>query len=117
MPQRKASPAPAAGEERVGPYALAELLRRDRLGEVWAGEGPEGRVRVRMITAARQADAVTTALDAVAALSHPAVAPVLDQLVDPEGRVAAVGPADHWSLAERRRAGRLDAATVGPLAC
>jgi hypothetical protein len=119
MPQRKSSPtAPAvAGEERVGPYALAELLRRDRLGEVYAGDGPQGAVRVRLIPAGTGPERVTVALDRLAALSHPALAPLLDQLVDPDGRVAVVTPVDHWTLAERRKAARLDAAAIGPLGC
>lgn len=118
MAQRKTTAAaPAGGAERVGPYRLGDLLRRDRLGEVYAGEGPEGPVRVRLVDAGDDAEPVSAAVDAVAAVSHPAVAPVLDQLVDPAGRVAVVGPADRWTLADRRRAGRLDAATVGPLAC
>src|SRR5581483_6671937 len=112
MAQRKTTAAaPAGGAELVGPYRLGELLRRDRLGEVYAGEGPAGPVRVRLVDAADDAERVSAAVDAVAAVSHPAVAPVLDQLVDPRGRVAVVGPPDRWTLADRRRAGRLDAAT------
>ena len=118
MPQRKTTAAPpAAGAERVGPYALAELLRRDRLGEAWLAEGPEGPVRVRILPALDDPDRVTGVLDALGALSHPAVARVRDQLLDAEGRVAVVTPADRWTLADRRRAARLDAATVGPLGC
>src|SRR5581483_4445224 len=118
MAQRKSpGAAPAAGEERVGPYQLEELLRRDRAGEVWAAQGPQGPVRVRIVDAGDRAERVTTVLDTLAGVSHPAVAPVLDQLVAPDGRVAVVTPADTWTLADRRRAFRLDAATTGPLAC
>lgn len=118
MAQRKTTvDTPAADAERVGPYALAELLRRDRLGEAYAAEGPDGPVRIRIVQAGDGADRITGVLDALAALSHPAVAPVLDQLVDPGGRVAVATPADRWTLADRRRHARLDAATIGPLGC
>ncbi|HXA27795.1 MAG TPA: hypothetical protein VN193_03520 [Candidatus Angelobacter sp.] len=118
MAQRKSTPiAPASGDERVGPYALAGLLRRDRLGEVYAGEGPDGTVRVRIATPRDDPAPITAVLDQLAQLSHPALAPLLDQLVDPDGRIAVVTPADRWTLADRRRAGRLDASTVGPLGC
>jgi hypothetical protein len=119
MPERKSTvAAPAAAEERVGPYALGERLGRDRLGEVHAGVGPDGRpVRVRVIPAGDDPERVTAVLDRLAVLTHPALAPVLDQLVDPGGRIAVITPADHWTLADRRRAARLDVAAIGPLAC
>jgi hypothetical protein len=118
MPQRKTTAArPAAGAERVGPYGLGELLRRDRLGEAWLAEGPDGPVRLRILPAVDDPDRVTGVVDALAALSHPAVAAIRDQLVDAGGRVAVVTPADRWTLADRRRAGRIDAATLGPLGC
>lgn len=118
MAQRKTTAAPTApGAERVGPYGLAELLRRDRLGEVYAGEGPEGPVRVRIVAGGDDPERVTAVLDALAGVRSAALAPVLDQLVDPSGRVAVVSPADRWNLADRRRVSRLDAATLGPLGC
>jgi len=117
MPQRKSAPTAAAAPERVGPYALAELLRHDRLGDVYAGEGPEGPVRVRVVAGEDDPDRLTAVLDGLAALQHPAVAPVLDQLVDPDGRVAVIGPADHWTLVERRKAAKLDTDTLAPLGC
>jgi hypothetical protein len=120
MAQRKTPPRASAAAvlERVGPYTLDTLLRRDRLGEVYRGDGPNGAaVRVRLCPAQADPAPVTAALDRVAAVAHPAVAPVVDQLVDGSGRVAAVSPADHLTLADRRRLGRIDAATVGPLGC
>src|SRR5579884_1607565 len=118
MAQRRSrAAAPAAGEGRVGPYRLGDLLRRGRAGEVYSADGPEGPVRLRIVPAGEHADRVTAALDRLAAVQHAAVAPLLDQLVAPDGRVAVATPADPWTLAERRRAFRLDAATVAPLAC
>jgi hypothetical protein len=119
MAQRRTPPAAPgrAALERVGPYSLDRLLRRDRLGEVYTGDGPDGPVRVRICPALDDPSPLTAAVDALAALRHPAVAPVLEPLVDDEGRVAVVSPPSRSTLAERRRRGRLDAETVGPLAC
>jgi hypothetical protein len=119
MAQRKTPPAAPgrAALERVGPYSLDTLVRRDRLGEVYTGDGPDGPVRVRICPGLADPSALTAAVDTLAAMRHPAVGPVLDQLVDDEGRVAVVGPPSRMTLADRRRRGRLDAETVGPLAC
>jgi len=103
--------------EQVGPYALGGLLRRDRLGEVYLGEGSQGVVRVRVVPAGDDPGRLTAVLDVLAGVSHAAVAPVLDQLVDAADRVAVVTPADHWTLAERRKAAKVDSATLAPLAC
>src|SRR5258708_4387407 len=119
MAQRKTparAPAPPVLDQ-VGSYVLGTLLRRDRLGEVYRGEGHQGQVRVRVCPALDDPATLTAALDRVSAAVHPAVAPVLDQLVAPAGRVAVVSPADRLTLAERRRLGRLDAAAIGPLGC
>ena len=119
MAQRKTPPrAPApAVLDRVGPYTLGELLRRDRFGEVYRGEGPQGPVRVRVCPAQDDPAPLSAALDAVAAARSPTVAPVLDQLADDAGRVAVVTPLDRLTLAERRKLGRLDATAIGPLGC
>ena len=119
MAQRKTPPAAPgrAALERVGPYSLDTLLRRDRLGEVYTGDGPDGPVRVRICPGLDDPSALSAAVDALATVRHPAIAPVLDHLVDDEGRVAVVGPANRLSLADRRRRTRLDAETVGPLGC
>lgn len=119
MAQRKTparAPAPAA-LDRVGPYTLGNLLRRDRFGEVYRGEGPQGPVRVRVIPAQDDPAPLSAALDGLAELRHPAVAPVLEQLADAAGRVAVVTPPDRLTLAERRKLGRLEAAAIGPLGC
>lgn len=115
MAQRK--PAAPAALSQVGIYALDTLLRRDRLGEVYRGAGPSGAVRVRICPPSDDPAVVTAALDRVAAIAHPAVARVLDQLVDDAGRVALVTPLDAFTLADRRKQGRVEAATVGPLGC
>lgn len=109
--------APAAPLDKVGPYTLGGLVRRDRLGDVFRGEGPQGRVRVRVCPALDDPAPLTAVLDRLAGARHAAVAPLLDQLVDDAGRVAVVTPEDTLTLAERRRAGRLDAAIIGPLGC
>jgi hypothetical protein len=119
MAQRKTparAPAPAVLDQ-VGPYVLGTLLRRDRLGELYRGEGPAGPVRVRVCPAQEDPARITAVLDHAAQAAHPAVAPVLDQLVDDAGRVAVVTPVDRLTLAERRKLGRLDTATIGPLGC
>jgi hypothetical protein len=119
MAQRKTPPvAPGViAGERVGPWSLDNLLRRDRLGEVYAGRGPQGAARVRICTRPADPAPLAAAVDRVAALRHPAVAAVLDQLSDAAGRLAVVTPGDPWTLADRRRRGRLDAASVGALGC
>jgi len=119
MAQRTTPPRAAAAAvlSRVGPYTLGTLLRRDRLGEVYGGDGPTGAVRVRVCPALEEPAPLTAALDRVAGLAHPAVAAVVEQLVDDAGRVAVVTPGDQLTLAERRRRGRIEVATAGPLGC
>jgi hypothetical protein len=119
MAQRKSPAAPGRGAvlERVGPYALDALLRRDRLGEVYAATGPDGAVRVRICPPRDDPAPLSAAIERLAATPHPALAPVLDHLVDDEGRVAVVGPLAPSTLADRRRRGRLDASTIGALGC
>jgi hypothetical protein len=120
MAQRKTPPPapPAAGLERVGPYALAEQLRRDRLGEVFRAIADDGAsVRIRIREALDDPTRLTDALDRLATVGHAAVAQLLDQLVDDEGRVAVVTPADRYTLAERRKLQRLDAEAIAPLGC
>jgi hypothetical protein len=93
------------------------MLRRDRLGELYEAQGPAGPARVRVTPALDDPDRLTAVLDRLTAVRHPGVAVPLDQLVDGDGRVAIVTAADRYTLADRRRTGRLDAATVGPLGC
>jgi hypothetical protein len=103
--------------EAVGPYVLGAMLRRDRLGELYEASGPAGPARVRVTPPLDDPDRLTAALDRLTAVRHPGVAAPLDQLVDGDGRVAIVSAADRYTLADRRRARRLDAASIGPLAC
>jgi hypothetical protein len=103
--------------EAVGPYVLGAMLRRDRLGELYAAQGPAGPARVRVTPPLDDPDRLTTVLDRLAGVRHPGVAVPVDQLVDGDGRVAIVSAADRYSLADRRRARRLDAAAIGPLGC
>ena len=119
MAQRKSTlPPPAdAAPERVGPYALAGLLRRDRMGTVHRGEGPDSEVRIRICPALEDSEPLTAVLDRLAAVAHPAIARVLDQFVDDAGRVAVVTPLDHSTLADRHRAGRLDVRSLSALGC
>jgi len=120
MAQRKTPPAATgtAALDRVGPYALDALVRRDRMGEVWSARDAAGApVRLRITPALDDPGPVLAAVDASRATRHPAVSRVLDRLVDERGRVAVASPRGRHTLADRRKRGRLDAATVGPLAC
>jgi len=108
-PRRDATCAAEAVEDRssIGNYVLLERLRRDRLGEVWRAAGPSAETRVR-ITRAADLDPIVAAMERVATVRTPAVAPLLDKLVDPDTRrVALVTPADAVTLDARRRRGRL----------
>ncbi|HEV7678573.1 MAG TPA: hypothetical protein VGQ42_08395 [Candidatus Dormibacteraeota bacterium] len=125
MAQRKTTPPATAGGgaemaggmEAVGPYVLGAMLRRDRLGELYEAEGPAGPARVRVTPALDDPEQLTAVLDRLATVRHPGVAVPLDQLVDGDGRVAIVSAADRYTLADRHRVRRLDAAAIGPLGC
>jgi hypothetical protein len=93
---------------RIGNHVLLDRLRRDRLGEVWRAAGPSAETRVRITPAVDDPDAVIAAVERIAGVRSPAVAPVLDRLIDPDSRrVAVVSPLDAVTLDARRRRGRL----------
>ena len=98
----------------VGDVVIRRSLRVDRIGEVCAGDGPDGPVRVRL-AAIDDLDAVASRLVRLGRVGSPAVARVLDRLVDGRGRVAVVTEPDRLTLADRRRLGRLDPATIAGL--
>ena len=93
MPERR------EGGGRVGSYVLDSLLRTDDLGEVYRAEGPDGPVRLRLLQP-RDPEAAGTVLARLAALRSPAVAAVLDRIVE-GSRLAVVTAADVRALPRR----------------